>query len=139
MKKLKPNHDDGMWKGAPSDSFSKAQFLRRNETKAEKLLWEKLRNNQLGGLKFRRQHPVNIYIADFYCHKFKLIIELDGDYHDQEEQKQKDEVRTEVLRLNDLKIIRFKNEEVEQDNNQVLITIKNKIEQLKEKEGKRNG
>ena len=127
MKKLKPNHDDGMWKGAPSDSFSKAQFLRRNETKAEKLLWEKLRNNQLGGLKFRRQHPVNIYIADFYCHKFKLIIELDGDYHNQEEQKQKDEVRTEVLRLNDLKIIRFKNEEVEQDINQVLTTIKNKM------------
>ena len=133
MKKLKPNYDDGMWKGAPSDSFSKAQFLRRNETKAEKLLWEKLRNNQLGGLKFRRQHPVNIYIADFYCHKFKLIIELDGDYHNQEEQKQKDEVRTEVLRLNGLKIIRFKNEEVEQDINQVLTTIKNKIEQLKEK------
>ena len=133
MKKLKPNHDEGMWKGAPSDSFSKAQFLRRNETIAEKLLWEKLRNNQLGGLKFRRQHPVNIYIADFYCHKFKLIIELDGDYHNQEEQKQKDEVRTEVLRLNDLKIIRFKNEEVEQDINQVLTTIKNKIEQLKEK------
>ena len=133
MKKLKPNHDDGMWKGAPSDLFSKAQFLRRNETIAEKLLWEKLRNNQLEGLKFRRQHPVNIYIADFYCHKFKLMIELDGDYHNQEEQKQKDEVRTEVLRLNDLKIIRFKNEEVEQDINQVLITIKNKIEQLKEK------
>ena len=133
MKKLKPNHDEGMWKGAPSDSFTKAQFLRRNETKAEKLLWEKLRNNQLEGLKFRRQHPVNIYIADFYCHKFKLIIELDGDYHNQEEQKQKDEVRTEVLRLNDLNIIRFKNEEVEQDINQVLITIKNKIEQLKEK------
>ena len=133
MKKLKPNHDEGMWKGAPSDSFSKAQFLRRNETKAEKLLWEKLRNNQLEGLKFRRQHPVNIYIADFYCHKFKLIIELDGDYHNQEEQKQKDEVRTEVLRLNDLKIIRFKNEEVEQDINQVLTTIKNKIGQLKEK------
>ena len=131
MKKLKPNHDEGMWKGAPSDSFTKAQFLRRNETKAEKLLWEKLRNNQLGGLKFRRQHPVNIYIADFYCHKFKLIIELDGDYHNQEEQKQKDEVRTEVLRLNGLKIIRFKNEEVEQDINQVLTTIKNKIEQWK--------
>jgi len=133
MKKLKPNHDEGMWKGAPSDLFSKAQFLKRNETIAEKLLWEKLRNNQLEGLKFRRQHPVNIYIADFYCHKFKLIIELDGDYHNQEEQKQKDEVRTEVLGLNDLKIIRFKNEEVEQDINQVLITIKNKIEQLKEK------
>ena len=133
MKKLKPNHDEGMWKGAPSDSFTKAQFLRRNETKAEKLLWEKLRNNQLEGLKFRRQHPVNIYIADFYCHKFKLIIELDGDYHNQEEQKQKDEVRTEVLRLNGLKIIRFKNEEVERDINQVLTTIKNKIEQLKEK------
>ena len=133
MKKLKPNHDEGMWKGAPSDSFTKAQFLRRNETKAEKLLWEKLRNNQLEGLKFRRQHPVNIYIADFYCHELKLVIEVDGDYHNQEEQKQKDEVRTEVLRLNGLKIIRFKNEEVEQDINQVLTTIKNKIEQLKEK------
>ena len=131
MKKLKPNHDDGMWKGAPSDSFSKAQFLRRNETIAEKLLWEKLRNNQLEGLKFRRQHPVNIYIADFYCHKFKLIIELDGKYHEEKEQKIKDQERDEVLKLNGLNILRFKNEEVEKNIDNVLIKIKNHIKELK--------
>ncbi len=131
MKKLKPNYDDGMWKGAPSSSFAKAQHLRQNETKAEKLLWEKLRNNQLGGIKFRRQHPINIYIADFYCHQFKLIIELDGGYHNNEEQKRKDEERTEALKLHDLCVIRFRNEEVERDIDKVLNIIKNKIEELK--------
>jgi len=131
MKKLKPNYDNGMWKDAPSSSFAKAQYLRQNETKAEKLLWEKLRNNQLGGIKFRRQHPVHIYIADFYCHQFKLIIELDGGYHNHEEQKRKDEERTETLKLHDLCVIRFRNEEVERDIDKVLNIIKNKIEELK--------
>ena len=131
MKKLKPNYDDGMWKGAPSSSFAKAQHLRQNETHAEKLLWERLRNNQLGGIKFRRQHPVHIYIADFYCHQFKLIIELDGGYHNNEEQKRKDEERTETLKLHDLCVIRFRNEEVEHDIDEVLNIIKNKIEELK--------
>ena len=131
MKKPTTNYDDGMWKGAPSSSFAKAQHLRQNETKAEKLLWEKLRNNQLGGIKFRRQHPINIYIADFYCHQFKLIIELDGGYHNNEEQKRKDEERTEALKLHDLCVIRFRNEEVERDIDKVLNIIKNKIEELK--------
>lgn len=54
MKKFKPNYNDGMWKGAPPTSFLKAQSLRNNETQAEKDLWEKLRNNQLKGYKFRR-------------------------------------------------------------------------------------
>lgn len=65
MKKFKPNYNEGMWKGAPQSSFLKAKFLRKNETESEKILWEKLRNNQLKGFKFRRQHPIGLYIADF--------------------------------------------------------------------------
>lgn len=90
MKKLTSNYDEGMWKGATESSFSEAQFLRKNETETEKILWENLRDNQLQGFKFRRQHPISLYIADFYCHKLKLIIEIDGGYHDSSEQVQKD-------------------------------------------------
>jgi very-short-patch-repair endonuclease len=120
-----------LWKGAPSSSFEKAKALRMRETKSEKILWDKLKNNQLDGLKFRRQHPISLYIADFYCHKFKLIIELDGKYHEEKEQKIKDQERDEVLKLNGLNILRFKNEEVEKNIDNVLIKIKNHIKELK--------
>ena len=72
-----------------------------------------------------------MYIADFYCHKFKLIIELDGKYHEEKEQKIKDQERDEVLKLNGLDILRFKNEEVEKNIDNVLIKIKNHIKELK--------
>ena len=131
MRNLTSNNDEGMWKGAPSSSIEKAKALRMRETKSEKILWDKLKNNQLDGLKFRRQHPISLYIADFYCHKFKLIIELDGKYHEEKEQKIKDQERDEVLKLNGLNILRFKNEEVEKNIDNVLIKIKNHIKELK--------
>ena len=112
MKKLTTNYDKGMWKGAPASSFGKAKDLRKTETEAEKLLWEKLKNNQLGGFKFRRQHPISLYIADFYCHRLKLIIEIDGGYHFTKEQIQKDEERTKILEFNGVNVIRFSNDEV---------------------------
>ncbi len=65
MEKYKPDNADGMWKGAPQESFSKALELRRRSTPAEIILWEKLKNHQLDELKFRRQHPIGIYIVDF--------------------------------------------------------------------------
>ena len=130
MKKLTPNYDDGMWKGAPVGSFLKAKELRNNETDAEKILWEKLRNNQIKGLKFRRQHPINLYIVDFYCHKLKLIIELDGDYHSLREQVSKDIERTEALSLMGLEVIRFKNDEVLNDIDSVLLRITSWIEKI---------
>ncbi|MBK5193494.1 MAG: endonuclease domain-containing protein [Flavobacteriaceae bacterium] len=101
-----------MYKGAPPDSFAKAKYLRDNMTDAEKLLWEKLKNNQLKGFKFRRQHPIHIYIVDFYCHKLKLIIEIDGGYHNSKEQKLLDAERSEILKFQELEIIRFTNDEV---------------------------
>ena len=66
--------------GASHLIFRNAQVLRDNMTDAEILLWGYLKENNLG-LKFRRQHPISLYIADFYCHKLKLIIELDGSIH----------------------------------------------------------
>jgi very-short-patch-repair endonuclease len=120
MKKLTPNYDDGMWKGAPESSFLKAKLLRSTETEAEKVLWEKLRNKQLRGFKFRRQHPISLYIADFYCHKLKLIVEIDGGYHYEKEQIPKDEERTKILEFNDVKVIRFSNEEILSDIKKVL-------------------
>ena len=131
MKKLTPNYDEGMWKGAPAESFSKAQFLRTVMTKAEVLLWEKLKNNQFDGLKFRRQHPVHFYIADFYCHKYKLVIELDGDYHFTQDQMKKDHERTRMLEENGLTVIRFKNEMIETSIDEVLASIHSKVEKLK--------
>lgn len=129
MKKLTPNYVEGMWKGAPPESFSKAQFLRTVMTNAENLLWEKLKNNQFHGLKFRRQHPVHLFIADFYCHKYRLIIEIDGGYHESEIQRKKDEERTQLLMDNDLTVIRFSNEEVENNMTEVLTRLRKVIEE----------
>ncbi len=130
MKKFKTNYDDGMWKGAPESSFLKAIELRNNETEAEKILWEKLKGNKIKNLKFRRQHPVSLYIADFYCHKLKLIIEIDGEYHLSKEQIIKDSERTAILNSNGLEVIRFRNDEVLNDVDLVLSKIMMRIEKI---------
>lgn len=130
MKKFKPNYDEGMWKGAPSSSFLKAQALRKNETEAEKILWERIRNNQLKGYKFRRQHPIGLFIADFYCHQLKLIIEIDGEYHNLPEQIEKDLERTRILESNGLQLIRFTNEEVQENLENVIAKITSKINEI---------
>ncbi|WP_233264528.1 MULTISPECIES: endonuclease domain-containing protein [unclassified Flavobacterium] len=103
---------DNMWKGASPQIFSNAKKLRANLTEAEEQLWLALKNNQIDGYKFRRQHPLSIYIADFYCHALKLVIELDGGYHLTEEQQLLDEERTKNIEFQGLKVIRFTNEEV---------------------------
>ena len=104
-------HDNSMWKGAPASGFLKAQSLRENSTEAEVYLWERLKSNQFQGLEFRRQHPIGIYIVDFYCHQHKLIIELDGEYHNTQVQIKKDQERTDFLCFQGLKVIRFTNEQ----------------------------
>ena len=81
------------WAAKPG-IFENAKELRKSMTEAEEILWKHLRNNKLNELKFRRQHPLDIFIADFYCHQKKLIIELDGGIHDTLDQKEYDEGRT---------------------------------------------
>lgn len=101
-----------MWKGAPAHHFLLAKQLRKRMIPAEILMWDKLKNKQFKGYKFRRQHPIHHFIVDFYCHALKLIIEIDGKYHDSEEQKKEDLNRTELLQFQGLIEIRFSNEEV---------------------------
>lgn len=90
----------------------RAKVLRRNETLSEKKLWEKLRNGNMNGLKFRRQHAIRDYIADFYCHELRLVIEVDGEIHDREDVKMHDEKRTKRMMDLGVKVLRYKNEDV---------------------------
>ncbi|MBN2774888.1 MAG: endonuclease domain-containing protein [Prolixibacteraceae bacterium] len=117
--------DKNMYYGATAITLKKAKKLRLNMTNAEKLLWEKLNRKQLLELRFRRQHPINIYIVDFYCHEYKLVVELDGGIH--KSQKDYDKSRSEDLGMFGLKVIRFKNSEVENDIDEVILKIKNSI------------
>ncbi|WP_233590891.1 endonuclease domain-containing protein [Flavobacterium sp. GSP27] len=103
---------ENMWKGASPKIFSNAKKLRDNATEAEEKLWLAVKNNQIEGFKFRRQHPLSFYVADFYCHALKLVIEIDGGYHLTEEQQLLDEERTKHIEFQGLKVIRFTNEEV---------------------------
>ncbi len=98
--------------GASSGIFENARNLRHRLTAAEKILWEKIRNRKLRGLKFRRQHPIKKYIADFYCAEYKVVIELDGGIHNNSEVKDNDQVRTHDLEKSGICVIRFTNEEV---------------------------
>lgn len=113
--------------GAKGDVFSFARILRKKQTSAEDLLWARLRSSKLDGYKFRRQHPIKNWIADFYCHEAKLIIEVDGRIHLDKEQKQSDDGRTYELERLGLRLIRFTNEEVESDIKNVLKEIKNHL------------
>jgi very-short-patch-repair endonuclease len=125
--KNNPFKPDDMWKGASPKIFSNAKDLRERATKAEEIMWFELRNNKLEGYKFRRQHPLHIYIADFYCHKLKLVIEIDGGYHQTCEQKELDIERTNVIEFQGLKVIRFTNEEVVSNVSSVITKIKKRI------------
>lgn len=106
------------------DFLDRRRELRKNQTKAEEILWFELRNNKLG-TKFKRQHSIGGYIADFYCQKYKLIIELDGEIHNTKEAEEYDEVRDKYFKELGYKILRFQNSEVENDTEKVLDKIKN--------------
>lgn len=99
-----------------------ARENRRQMTEEESLLWNELRNNKLG-VHFRRQHVIGNYIADFICLKCNLVIEVDGGYHETEEQRELDRYRTLYLTSRGLKEIRFTNDEVIND----LETVMSKI------------
>ncbi len=127
--KNNPFKKRGMFQGADSLVFELAKDLRRNMTTAEKVLWIYLRQGILG-LKFRRQHPIGIYIADFYCHRVKLIIEADGSIHDNPETKEHDNKRQKSLEILGYHILRFTNKEICTDIENVLGKIKIKVESL---------
>ncbi len=105
---------------------SKRKLLRAEATPAEKLLWFWIRKT-FPNLKWRRQHSLGYYIADFYCHEKKLVIELDGHHHDQGKQFEYDEIRTRFFKANAISVIRFHNEEILNQLPKVLEKIRSSI------------
>ncbi|MFN0118322.1 MAG: endonuclease domain-containing protein [Elusimicrobiota bacterium] len=101
--------------------YNYARSLRSNPSKAEKLLWYYLRNNQLNNYKFRRQHVIKPYIVDFVCIEKKLIIEVDGGQHALQENY--DAHRTEFLQSKGYKVLRFWNNHVLVNTESVLESI----------------
>jgi very-short-patch-repair endonuclease len=121
-------------RGTTSEVESAALRLRKQLTPAETMLWQALRNRQLNGLKFRRQHPVGQFIVDFYCPEHQLIIELDGAIHDR--QIEYDTARTEQLQAFGYQVLRFQNEEILMNLpsvlEQILLTITKTLSPLPE-------
>lgn len=89
----------------------KRRLLRKQQTFAEKIFWMHLRDRQVLGYKFRRQHSVDHFVIDFYCPELKLAVELDGNVHDLPEQKDYDKARQKYLEAFGIKFVRIKNEE----------------------------
>jgi very-short-patch-repair endonuclease len=106
------------------------QILRRTTTPTENMLWRRLKGKQLDGLRFRQQHGYGPYVLDFYCPSLRLCIELDGNIHDEEQVRLKDEERTEFLLEQRIHVLRFRNEDVENDVEGVLERIREYINRV---------
>ena len=109
--------------------FSSARELRNKLTPAEEIFWLRLKE-QFPKYKFRRQHPISIYITDFYCHKLKLVIEIDGSIHDSEEAKLNDKRRQQDLENLNLIVIRFTKDQVKSEIESVIEIISSTIKKL---------
>ena len=103
-----------------------ARKNRKEMTQAEQILWESLREN-INSYKFRRQHPIGDYITDFACVTAKIIIEVDGGYHDDPQQQQDDQWRTEFIERNGFRVLRFSNDEVLYNLSAVIKDIKEEL------------
>jgi very-short-patch-repair endonuclease len=107
----------------PAPLLEAARSLRSTMTDAEQLLWHCLRRKQLGGFRFRRQHPFDRFILDFYCCEVKLAIELDGGQHNEPAAQARDKERSELLACHGIQVIRFWNSEVLSNTEGVLQNI----------------
>lgn len=108
-----------------------AKHNRREMTQSETILWKALRH-ELRAYRFRRQHPIGDYIADFVCLSRRLIVEVDGGYHYTCEQQDDDQMRTDYLNQMGFEVMRFKNEEVDFDVKAVISMIKEKLINIEE-------
>lgn len=121
--------EGNMFYGAVPKLFEFAKILRLNQTKAEKLLWAKLSKKNMLGFRFRTQHPVKYFVADFYCHRLRLVIEVDGGKSRVPEEYEYDKSRDDELKKLGIKVLRFKSAEVLEDLDLVIDRIKAYLEQ----------
>jgi len=108
-----------------------AKHLRANQTESERRLWNLVRNKRLAGVRFRRQHPIGPYYADFFCMSAKLVVELDGSQHAEREKAAHDEIRSNWLTERGYRVLRFWNVEIFKNPEGVLDAIRNALEQSK--------
>ena len=111
MEDKNPYKNGGMFESASHIIFENAKHLRNTMTDAETVLWMHLKQ-KINGCKFRRQHPIGLFIADFYCHKAKLIIEVDGSIHNTEEVKKADAEKEAFFLTKNYRVLRFTNDQV---------------------------
>jgi very-short-patch-repair endonuclease len=109
----------------------KRRVLRRNATKAEQLVWQRLRSRQVENCKFRRQFSVDFYVLDFYCPEVKLAIELDGESHDSDEAIAADQVRQAAISALGIRFLRFSNQEVYAHLDAVIERIAETVRELR--------
>jgi very-short-patch-repair endonuclease len=121
QRKKRDIHNIVIGQKVTSVKVQRAKELRRQMTQEEKILWQHLRANRLNGLHFRRQQIIEGFIADFYCHAARLVIEVDGEIHQQ--QADYDAERDRVLSARGLRLLRIKNEDVRQNLDRVLARI----------------
>ena len=119
-----------MFYGASPEIFERATALRANQTESEKKLLHEFEAENFKEFHFRPQHPISHFIADFYCHKLKLVIEIDGEIHDENFQSERDDGRTYEMEQLGIKVIRFKNEEILKNIDNVIREILLIINQL---------
>ena len=117
---------NNMFYGANSVLFDLAEELRAKMTPVEEILWNVIKINEWH-VKFRRQHPISLYIADFYCHKKRLVIEIDGSIHDLHEVKYNDAMGQRDLEELGLKVLRFTTSEIYNQLDYVLQKIEQSV------------
>ena len=109
--------------------FANAKKMRNEPTPSEIIFWSLLKQH-FPEFRFRRQHPISDYIADFYCHKLRLVIEIDGSVHNSPEAKNNDKVRDQYMQSLKLKVLRFSNEEVCKQSEIAMKKLKLEIESI---------
>jgi very-short-patch-repair endonuclease len=114
-----------MYYKAKPETIQAAKLLRENMTKCERILWERLKGKQIDGFRFRRQHPIDFFIADFYCHPARLVVEIDGGIH--KKKKDYDEGRTTEMEKYGIKVIRFSNDQIITNLDYVIDIIKKTV------------
>jgi very-short-patch-repair endonuclease len=119
MKRIKNVIEKSMFFGAKAELFTLALQMRKNPTEAERALWKILRKFRQSIFPFRRQHPIEFYITDFYCHNLRLVIEVDGEIHTEKEIQSHNEGRSGELERFGIKVLRFTNSQILHNSNLV--------------------
>ncbi len=113
-----------------------ARELRSNMTVAETVLWKQIRKRQIYGVQFYRQKPLGIFIVDFFAPKAKIVIEVDGEYHQESNILRNDHRRDQFFKMNDILVLRYSNDQVLHNFKDVFYDIRNKVKARKHKPNK---